>query len=194
MIRDGFNDVKKATAKETRKKAEMGERAFYAQKMPKLKDLNKAVSISTVATFVMISIAYAISALCFVASLLDSEVKYSVVEFVVWSCVFGALLVFLLVWFLILKPSNEKKIERYRLELERLSAQSIGKISAAATVYGREYVEKLADERSRERENAKREAERLVRSVDEKEVVQDENSQENQQNVVDGEQNKIKND
>lgn len=193
MIRDGFNDVKKTTAKETRKKAEMGERAFYAQKMPKLKDFNKAVSVSTVATFVMISIAYAISALCFVASLIDSEIKYSVVEFVVWSCVFGALLVFLLVWFLILKPSNEKKIERYRLELERISAQSIGKISAAATVYGREYVEKLADERARERENAKREAERLV-SDDDKDVVQDDNSQENQQNVVDGEQNKIKND
>ena len=161
MIRDDFNDVKKVSAKEERKKASMGERSFYAKKLPKLKDLNKAVSFSTVLTLVMLTLAYAIVLTSFILAQFNAE-KYSLTSFIIWSCVYGAVLLFALAWFIIIRPGNEKKIERYKLELERLSAQSLGKISAASTVYGEDYVKKLAQKRAEERENAKRAAEQKV--------------------------------
>ena len=162
MIRDDFKDVKKVSAKEERKKASMGERSFYAKKLPRLKDLNKAVSFSTVLTLIMLTLAYAIVLTSFILAQFNTEVKYSLTRFIIWSCVYGAVLLFALAWFIIIRPRNEKKIERYKLELERLSAQSLGKISAASTVYGEDYVKKLAQKRAEERENAKRAAERKV--------------------------------
>ncbi len=164
MIRDDFKDVKKVSAKEERKKATMGERSFYAKKLPKLKDLNKAVTFSTVLTLIMLTLAYAIVLTSFILSQFSSEVDYSLTRFIIWSCVYGAILLFALAWFIIIRPSNEKKIERYKLELERLSAQSLGKISAASTVYGEDYVKKLAEKRAEERENAKRAAEQKAAS------------------------------
>ena len=162
MIRDDFKDVKKVSAKEERKKASMGERSFYAKKLPRSKDLNKAVSFSTVFTLVMLTLVYAIVLTSFILAQFNTEVKYSLTRFVVWSCIYGAFVLYTLAWFIIIRPGNEKKIERYKLELERLSAQSLGKISAASTVYGEDYVKKLAQKRAEERENAKRAAERKV--------------------------------
>lgn len=162
MIRDDFKDVKKVSAKEERKKASMGERSFYAKKLPKLKDLNKAVSFSTVLTLIMLTLAYAIVLTSFILAQFNTEIKYSLTRFIIWSCVYGAVLLFALAWFIVIRPGNEKKIERYKLELERLSAQSLGKISAASTVYGEDYVKKLAQKRAEERENAKRAAEQKV--------------------------------
>lgn len=159
MIRDDFKDVKKVSAKEERKKASMGERSFYAKKLPKLKDLNKAVTFSTVLTVIMLTLAYAVVLTSFILSLYNAEIKYSVTRFVIWSCIYGVALLFTLAWFIIIRPCNERKIERYKTELERLSAQSLGKISAASTVYGEDYVKKLAAKRAEERENAKRAAE-----------------------------------
>lgn len=162
MIRDDFKDVKKVSAKEERKKASMGERSFYAKKLPRLKDLNKAVSFSTVFTLVMLTLVYAIVLTSFILAQFNTEVKYSLTRFVVWSCIYGAFVLYTLAWFIIIRPANEKKIERYKLELERLSARSLGKISAASTVYGEDYVKKLAQKRAEERENAKRAAEQKV--------------------------------
>lgn len=162
MIRDDFKDVKKVSAKEERKKASMGERSFYAKKLPRLKGLNKAVSFSTVFTLVMLTLVYAIVLTSFILAQFNTEVKYSLTRFVVWSCIYGAFVLYTLAWFIIIRPGNEKKIERYKLELERLSAQSLGKISAASTVYGEDYVKKLAQKRAEERENAKRAAEQKV--------------------------------
>lgn len=150
MIRDDFKNVKQVTKKEERKKRTMGERAFYVKEMSKLGDLNKAISFSTKFTLVLLAIAYALVLLVFVASRLDEEIKCDMVQFIVMSCVFGAAVVFTVVWFVWLKPNNVKKIERYRHELEKLNASSLGKISAAYSIYGEEYKRKITEKHREE--------------------------------------------
>ena len=190
MIRDGFKEVKTTTVKEERKKAAMGERSFYAQKIPKLRDLNKAVTFSTVATLIMLTLAYAISVLSFVASKINPEAEYSLARFIIWSCVYGVIVLFTLAWFIIIRPSNNRKIERYKQALEQLSVKNLGKISAASTVYGADYVKNLSARRAKEREDAKRIAEEKAAektTVDEKTENVADNAENLQNNADDAE-------
>ena len=114
MIRDEYKkNVKKSTPKEERKKKEMGERNYYASQIPKLRDMNKAISVSSIITLVFLALAYALVLLTFILSL-NTDKPYSTVKFIVWSCVMGAYLVFIALWYLVLRPNNVKKMERYK--------------------------------------------------------------------------------
>ncbi len=160
MIRDDFKNVKQVTKKEERKKHTMGERNFYAKEMSKLKDLNKAMSFSVKFTVIAIAIAYAFVLAVFIMSQFNSEIEYGLVRFIIWSCVFGAIAVFTLLWFIWLRPSNEKKIEKYRHELEKLNAKSLGKISAAYSLYGEDYKRELTEKHREDCEKVRAEAEK----------------------------------
>ena len=139
MIRDDFKNVKQVTSKESRKKRTMGERNFYASSMSKLRDMNKALGFSVKFTIILMSIAYALILTMFIMSQFYPDVKYSLTSFIVWSCIYGALLIFTILWYTVIKPNNLKKIERYKHELEALSARDLGKISAAYSIYGEKY-------------------------------------------------------
>ena len=156
MIRDDFKNVKEVTTKEARKKKSMGERNFYASGMSKLKDMNKALGFTVKFTLILMTIAYAMVVVTFIIS------PKSLVSFIVWSCIYGVLVVFSILWYTVIKPGNDKKIERYKHELERLSAKDLGKISAAYSLYGENYkkavVEKHREDSAKAREIAKNSA------------------------------------
>ena len=48
-------------------------------------------------------------------------------KFIVWSCVMGAYLVCIALWYLVLKPNNVKKMERYKAEIDRINAENLKK-------------------------------------------------------------------
>ena len=152
MIRDDFKNVKQVTSKESRKKRTMGERNFYASSMSKLRDMNKALGFSVKFTIILMSIAYA---LMFIMSQFYPDVKYSLTSFIVWSCIYGALLIFTILWYTVIKPNNLKKIERYKHELEALSAKDLGKISAAYSIYGEKYKQAVVDKHKADSEKAR---------------------------------------
>ena len=133
MIRDEIKDVKTVTKKENRKKLAMGERAYYAKQIPRLKDLTKAMSFSIVFTLILITLAWAVVLFVFIFG------ENETVRFVIWTSIYGALLLFSAIWFLFIKPANLKKAERYRKELERLNAESLSKMAGAYRLYGAEY-------------------------------------------------------
>ena len=160
MIRDDFKNIKQVTKKEERKKRTMGERNFYAKEMSKLKDLNTAMSFSVKFMVIAMAIAYAFVLVSFIIAQFNSEVEYSVVRFIVWSCVFGAIALFTLLWFVWIRPLNEKKIEKYRHELEKLNAKSLGKIAAAYSLYGDEYKQEITEKHREDCEKIKAEAEK----------------------------------
>ena len=54
MIRDQFKDVKKVTTKEVRKKAALGERAYYSKRINRLQDLKKSLGVSMIISTVII--------------------------------------------------------------------------------------------------------------------------------------------
>ena len=127
MIGDEYKkNVKKSTPKEERKKKETGERNYYASQIPKLRDMNKAISVSSIITLVFLALAYALVLLTFILSL-NTDKPYSTVKFIVWSCVMGAYLVCIALWYLVLKPNNVKKIERYKAEIDRINAENLKK-------------------------------------------------------------------
>ena len=160
MIRDQFQDVKKVTAKEARKKASMGERTYYAKTISRLQDANKSVGISMIITTVIMAIAYALVLALFIFTRdAKPEDQYDTWRFVVWTVLFAVCLIFTLVWYLAIKPANAKKIERYRHELERLNALNISKASGVYAVYGKEYM----DEQIRKYKEEKEKTERLAR-------------------------------
>ena len=70
MIRDEYNKKKQTTAKfsakEERKKKEMGERNYYASQIPKITDMCKALSTSFLITLIFLSLAYAVILLSFI--------------------------------------------------------------------------------------------------------------------------------
>ncbi len=142
MIRDGFKDEKKVTSRENRKKIALGERNFYAKEITKLRDLNKSLSFSNHFMLVVLLLAYAFVLLLFFLTK-DSEEPFSPVQFIIWSAVMGAFLVWYIVWFVAIKPTNEKKAERYKKELERISRASVDKVGGAYKIYGSDYIEKL---------------------------------------------------
>lgn len=155
MIRDDFKNVKQVTSKESRKKRTMGERNFYASSMSKLRDMNKALGFSVKFTIILMSIAYALILTMFIMSQFYPDVKYSLTSFIVWSCIYGALLIFTILWYTVIKPNNLKKIERYKHELEALSARDLGKISAAYSIYGEKYKQAVVDKHKADSEKAR---------------------------------------
>ena len=155
MIRDDFKNVKQVTSKESRKKRTMGERNFYASSMSKLRDMNKALGFSVKFTIILMSIAYALILTMFIMSRFYPDVKYSLTSFIVWSCIYGALLIFTILWYMVIKPNNLKKIERYKHELEALSAKDLGKISAAYSIYGEKYKQAVVDKHREDSERAR---------------------------------------
>lgn len=155
MIRDDFKNVKQVTSKESRKKRTMGERNFYASSMSKLRDMNKALGFSVKFTIILMSIAYALILTMFIMSQFYPGVKYSLTSFIVWSCIYGALLIFTILWYTVIKPNNLKKIERYKHELEALSAKDLGKISAAYSIYGEKYKQAVVDKHKADSEKAR---------------------------------------
>lgn len=155
MIRDDFKDVKQVTSKESRKKRTMGERNFYASSMSKLRDMNKALGFSVKFTIILMSIAYALILTMFIMWQFYPDVKYSLTSFIVWSCIYGALLIFTILWYTVIKPNNLKKIERYKHELEALSAKDLGKISAAYSIYGEKYKQAVVDKHKADSEKAR---------------------------------------
>ena len=155
MIRDDFKNVKQVTSKESRKKRTMGERNFYASSMSKLRDMNKALGFSVKFTIILMSIAYALILTMFIMSQFYPDVKYSLTAFIVWACIYGALLIFTILWYTVIKPNNLKKIERYKHELEALSAKDLGKISAAYSIYGEKYKQAVVDKHKADSEKAR---------------------------------------
>ena len=155
MIRDDFKNVKQVTSKESRKKRTMGERNFYASSMSKLRDMNKALGFSVKFTIILMSIAYALILTMFIMWQIYPDVKYSLTSFIVWSCIYGALLIFTILWYTVIKPNNLKKIERYKHELEALSAKDLGKISAAYSIYGEKYKQAVVDKHKADSEKAR---------------------------------------
>lgn len=155
MIRDDFKNVKQVTSKESRKKRTMGERNFYASSMSKLRDMNKALGFFVKFTIILMSIAYALILTMFIMSQFYPDVKYSLTSFIVWSCIYGALLIFTILWYTVIKPNNLKKIERYKHELEALSAKDLGKISAAYSIYGEKYKQAVVDKHKADSEKAR---------------------------------------
>ena len=155
MIRDDFKNVKQVTSKESRKKRTMGERNFYASSMSKLRDMNKALGFSVKFTIILMSIAYALILTMFIMSQFYPDVKYSLTSFIVWSFIYGALLIFTILWYTVIKPNNLKKIERYKHELEALSAKDLGKISAAYSIYGEKYKQAVVDKHKADSEKAR---------------------------------------
>lgn len=155
MIRDDFKNVKQVTSKESRKKRTMGERNFYASSMSKLRDMNKALGFSVKFTIILMSIAYVLILTMFIMSQFYPDVKYSLTSFIVWSCIYGALLIFTILWYTVIKPNNLKKIERYKHELEALSAKDLGKISAAYSIYGEKYKQAVVDKHKADSEKAR---------------------------------------
>ena len=138
MIRDQFQNVKKVTTKEARKKASMGERNYYSKRVNKLQDLKKSLGISMIITTSMLAVAYAVVLLAFIISF-NTEHAYELWKFIIWSVVFGASLIFTIVWYVALKPSVSRKIDYYRHELEIINAKTLSKAAATYTLYGDAY-------------------------------------------------------
>ena len=94
-----------------------------------------------VITTVLLAIAFAFVLLLFIVTrnAEKPEDRYDLWRFIVWSVIFGACFIFTIVWYAFIKPSNTKKIEIYRHELERLNAINVTKAMATYTLYGEDY-------------------------------------------------------
>lgn len=170
MIRDQFKDVKKVTKKEERKKAQMGARNYYAKRASTLTDLNKSLGVSLVITTIIIAITYALILFMFIVSR-GTEVEYELWKFIVWSCVFGALLIFLVIWYTDWKPHNIKEIARCKRELEILNAEALMKASAMYAMYGEEYKREQERKNAEAREKARQEAQEIAQREAEKKAA-----------------------
>ena len=157
MIRDQFKDVKKVTTKEARKKATMGEKNYYAKQIGKLQDLTKSVSVSAKITTVMLALAYALVLLAFIVSY-GTKDAYSTVKFVIWTAVFASCVIFTIVWEVVVKPRNKRKVDEYRHELERLTAKNLTKAMKAYGFYGEEYQKEQDRIYKESKEKAEKEA------------------------------------
>ncbi len=132
MIRDEYNKKKQAAvkfnAKEERKKKELGERNYYALQIPKITDMCKALSTSFLITLIFLALAYAVILLSFIV-LRNTETPYSTTKFIVYTSIFGALVVFYVLWHLVIKPAQLRKVERYKAEIDRINAENLKKMS-----------------------------------------------------------------
>ena len=139
MIRDGFKDEKKVTSRESRKKRAEGERAYLAKQIPKINELVKGINFSTVITLIMVGIAYVLVILFYFLTK-DSETPYELWKLIVWSAVMVVLVIWTLVWFFAVKPSQLKRAERYKKELEKINLVGLQKASGAYKLYGKERI------------------------------------------------------
>ena len=158
MIRDQFKDVKKVTTKEVRKKASLGERAYYSKRINRLQDLKKSLGVSMIISTVIIGIAYVIVLFLFLATL-GTEVEYKLWKFVVWTAVFVLFFGFTLVWYIFLKPRVIKNIDICRHELERINAKTLSKAAATYALYGEAYKKKQEQIHREEKEKIQKLAE-----------------------------------
>ena len=138
MIRDQFKDVKKVTTKEARKKASLGERAYYTKRINRMQDLKKSLGVSLVVSTIILGVAYAIVLFIFILAL-GTKVEYELWKFICWSVVFGLFLCSTLAWYIIFKPKVIKEIEVCRHELERINAKTLSKAAATYVLYGDAY-------------------------------------------------------
>ena len=113
---------------------------------------------------ITLSIFYAIVLAVFIITL-NSEEPYSQTLFIIWSAVYGAFLIWFVLWFAVIKKRNEEKAEIYKKELERITRESLSKIGNAYKLYGADYMEKV---RKEQEERAKR----ALKSKDEAENTQ----------------------
>ena len=162
MIRDEYNKKKQTTAKfsakEERKKKELGERNYYAMQIPKITDMCKALSTSFLITMIFLAIAYAVILLSFIV-LRDTETPYSTTKFIVYTSIFGALVVFYVLWHLVIKPAQLRKAERYKAEIDRINAENLKKMSYRYVPTQAVNVAKSADDEKCAAENAIKTAE-----------------------------------
>lgn len=131
MIRDEYNKKKqtaKFSAKEERKKKEMGERNYYASQIPKINDMCKALSTSFLFTLIFLGLAYAVVLLTFIVTR-NSETPFSTVKFIVYSSLFGLLVVGFVLWHTVIKPAQLRKVERFKVEIDRINAENLKKMS-----------------------------------------------------------------
>ena len=106
----------------------MGERNYYASQIPKITDMCKALSTSFLITLIFLSLAYAVILLSFIV-LRNTETPYSTTKFIVYTSIFGALVVFYVLWHLVIKPAQLRKAERYKAEIDRINAENLKKMS-----------------------------------------------------------------
>ena len=141
MIRDQFQNNKKVTAKEERKKLSMGERNYYVKKIGFLQDVNKSLGVSMIITTVILTIAFAFVLLLYVVTKDAEKVeeRYELWKFIVRTVCFGVSFLFTVAWYAFIKPANMRKITHYRHELERLNAVNVSKAMANYTLYGEDY-------------------------------------------------------
>lgn len=162
MIRDEYNKKKQTTAKfsakEERKKKELGERNYYAMQIPKITDMCKALSTSFLITMIFLAIAYAVILLSFIV-LRGTETPYSTTKFIVYTSIFGALVVFFVLWHLVIKPAELRKVERYKAEIDRINAENLKKMSYRYVPTQAVNVAKSADDEKCAAENAIKTAE-----------------------------------
>lgn len=182
MIRDQFKDVKKVTTKEEVKKAQLGAKNYFSKRASTLTDLNKSVGISAVITTVILALTYALVLLMFILSR-GTETEYELWKFITWSCVFGACVAFLIVWYAIWKPHNIREIARCKRELEILNAEALMKASAMYKMYGEEFKKEQERKNAEAREKARLEAEeKAKKEAEEKANAQSKNSKSEEEN------------
>ncbi|MBR2384308.1 MAG: hypothetical protein IKA99_01725 [Clostridia bacterium] len=183
MIRDQFNDVKKVTTKEARKKASMGERTYYTKRINRYQDLQKTLGISMVISTVILGIAYAIVLFVFIVAR-NTEVEYALWKFICWSVVFGLFFGFTLVWYVFLKPRVLKIIEECRHELERINAKTLSKAAATYALYGEAYKKQQEQKHLKEKEKIEKiakEKEMTNQQFDHQETANEEKADEKEE-------------
>ena len=183
MIRDQFKDVKKVTTKEVRKKASLGERAYYTKRINRLQDLKTSLGVSLVISTTIMAVAYAIVLALFLVTL-GTEVEYELWKFITWSSAFGVFAIGTLVWYVIFKPKVLKNIEICRHELERINAKTLSKAAATYALYGDAYKKQQEQIHREEKEKAEKIAEQKkaeTATENAQETVKTENATEKQE-------------
>ncbi len=133
MIRDEFKDKKISTNKEDAKIRKLGARQFYATSITKLKDGVKAINFSVKFSMILLTIAYALMLTVF--CLQTGEEFLSLTWFVIWSSLYGVLVVLTVLWFTVFKKNMIKKSERYKKELDKLQKEQIQRALKTKSFY-----------------------------------------------------------
>ncbi len=132
MIRDEFKKQQKSnvSSKEMEKIRKMGERQFYSSSLVKLKDLVKAFNFTNTLTLILCSLPLILLVACII-------IDASSLGALEWVC-FGlltAIMLWVLIWFLFIKGSVLKKIERYQQKLKEINEKEMLKQKAIREFY-----------------------------------------------------------
>ena len=132
MIRDDFKKQQgnKVTSKEMDKIRKMGERQYYSSSLVKLKDMVKAFNFTNTLTLIICFLPLAM----LVVSIIADASTLGVLE---WVC-FGLLsliMIWVILWFLVIKGSTLKKIERYQEKLKEINEKEMQKQKAIKEFY-----------------------------------------------------------